>query len=238
MIHKLTQILSPLLKNFYFWYVSKPRHYSYNSIHIIVNPGVFFPGFIKSTRILLNFLDRKDMKSKKVLELGAGSGIVSFLAASKGAIVTAGDINPAAIENINQNVKTTGLHVTTICSDLFVNIKEKEFDYIFINPPFYSQDPQNMKDMAWFCGSKFEFFIALFSQLKQGWFAPAFVYMILSEECDLFKIKQIAGEHQFELIMESKEIRLGEWFYVFRIINQNSKVSNGSDIIIKKKTVT
>jgi release factor glutamine methyltransferase len=221
MIHKLTRILNPLLKKFYFWYVSKPRHYSYNSIHIIVNPGVFFPGFIKSTGILLNFLDKKDLKSKKVLELGAGSGIISLLAASKGAIVTASDINPASIENINLNAKISGLHVTMICSDLFENISENEFDYIIINPPFYPEDPQNLEDVAWFCGRKFEYYVALFSQLKQGWYASSFVYMILSEDCDLFKIKQIAGEHQFELKIEFKEIRMGEWFYIFRIIGQN-----------------
>ena len=162
MIRKLTRILSPVLQKLYFWYVSKPRRYSFKSIQIIVNPGVFYPGFIKSTRILLNYLDKKDLSSKKVLELGAGCGIISILAASKGAIVTASDINPLAVENIHLNAGITQLPVISVISDLLLGIAKIEFDYIIINPPFYAQDPKTISELAWYCGSNFEYYFRLF----------------------------------------------------------------------------
>jgi hypothetical protein len=46
--------------------------------------------------------------------------------------------------------------------------------------------------------------------------------MILSEDCDLKKITQIALAYNFNLIQEYKKVRMGERFYIFRIMPLNS----------------
>jgi release factor glutamine methyltransferase len=172
MINKIIKKFTPLLQKIYLWYSSKTRNYSYKNIKIIVLPGVFYPGFFKSTRIFLKYIEKINLSGKKVLELGAGSGIISILSAMNGAVVTASDINPIAIENINQNAQMNGVQILTIYSDLFSNISEKNFDFIFINPPYYNKEPKNISETAWFCGEQFEFFVKFFEQLKDVWHAP------------------------------------------------------------------
>jgi release factor glutamine methyltransferase len=44
------------------------------------------------------------LKNKHVLELGAGSGLIAIKAAKEGALVTATDINPVAIEYLHKIV--------------------------------------------------------------------------------------------------------------------------------------
>ena len=93
MLHKLLKILTPVLQSLLKLSFPKPRTYRYKAIHVIVEPGVFYPRFVFSTKLLLEFLDERVLSGKKFLELGAGCGIISPLAAHKGATVTASDIN-------------------------------------------------------------------------------------------------------------------------------------------------
>jgi release factor glutamine methyltransferase len=221
MIHRFLKILTPVLQGLLKWYLRKPRPYRHKEIHIIVNPGVFYPRFVFSTKILLEFLDEKDLKGKKFLELGAGCGIISLLAAGKGAEVTASDINPAAIENIKQNAVRNHLELNVIESNLFMKIMERNFDMIVIAPPYYPKMPRNFSEMAWFCGEDFDYFTRLFTQLTPYASSSCEIIMILSEDCDIMKIKEIAGNNGLELLLEKQVKRMGEWNYIFRIRNSN-----------------
>ena len=78
-------------------YLSKTRRYSYKGISLEVPPGVFHPGFFFSTRFLLKYVEEFKFRNREVLELGCGTGLLGIYAASRGAYVTAIDINPAAI---------------------------------------------------------------------------------------------------------------------------------------------
>ena len=49
---------------------------------------------------------------------------------------------------------------------MFDKIEKVNFDYIVINPPYFPKNPKSEKEFAWFCGSDFEYFKKLFSQLK------------------------------------------------------------------------
>ena len=66
-------------------------------------PEVFHPGFFFSTRLLLKLYQTIAIAGKSFLEPGCGSGLISIYAAKKGAIVTATDINPVAIEFLKKN---------------------------------------------------------------------------------------------------------------------------------------
>lgn len=85
-----------------------------------------------------SFLLARNIKVEKnstVLDMGCGSGLISLIAASQGAKVTAADINQQAIENAKHNCKKYGYKINIIKSNLLTNIKGK-FDYIFFNPPY------------------------------------------------------------------------------------------------------
>jgi release factor glutamine methyltransferase len=220
MMHRLLKILTPVLQALLKRYLRKPRPYRYKDLHVTVDPGVFYPRFIFSTRLLLEFLDEKELSGKKFLELGAGCGIISLLAARKGAIVIASDINPAAVENIKKNALRNHLEMNVVESNLFMNIRERNFDMIVIAPPYYPKEPRNFSEMAWFCGKDFDYFENLFTQLTPFAVPSCEIIMILSEDCNIEKIKEIAGRSGF-LFQPLRQVkRMGEWNFIFQIVKE------------------
>lgn len=217
MIRQILRILTPILPPLYKMYFSIPRSFKYDGLRIICRPGVFYPGFIGSTKHFLDYLQKQELTGLKFLELGCGSGIISLLASRKGAVVTASDINPLAVENTMENATLNHLIVTAIQSDLFNDIPDKNFDFIVINPPYYAVDPKDFKEMAWFCGKEYEYFENLFPQLKDIYQPSSMILMNLSEHCNLDRIKEIAGRAGFEFHLMNKEKRMGEWNYIFQI---------------------
>jgi len=211
----IKKITHPILKLGYEIYYYKPRSFWYDGICIKVHPDVFPPHFTISTKILLDFIKDKELNNKTFLELGCGSGIISLLATKKGAKVTATDINTTAIEFLTENAKKNNLELEIIESDLFQSLRNKTFDYIIINPPYYPKKPKNMKENAWFCGNNFEYFEALFQQLKNYLTSSNETFIILSEDCELEKIKAIASRNDitFSLVEEKKVV--GEKNYIF-----------------------
>ena len=209
----LFQVLYPLSQ----LYLSKERHYRYQDIRIKVSPGVFHPGLFLSTKILLKHLEKIDLNNKTLLELGAGTGLISIFAAKQNAIVTATDITSAAITNIKENAENNGVDVKVIQSDLFDNIPVQSFDLIIINPPYFPKDPKDEKECAWFCGSNFQFFNKLFEQVDNYINTSTEVIMILSEDCEIEKIMRIANKNSFDFIEIDKQRVWGEWNYLFNI---------------------
>lgn len=88
-----------------------------------------------------------DIKEKKVLDLGTGCGIIALCAKKKGAKYVIGtDINPKAVQNARENLKTNFKNTKNIkfeISNLFENINEK-FDIIVSNPPFFNFAPTSV----------------------------------------------------------------------------------------------
>ena len=95
--------------------------------------------------------------------------------------------------------------------------KRQQFDYIIINPPYYPKKAQSREEEAWFCGSNFEYFQKLFSTLGNQLKIDSEVYMILSEDCELEKIKEIASEFGFEFNLALETKKWGEANYIFSI---------------------
>jgi len=77
-------------------------------------------------------------KKEKVLEIGTGSGLISILAAKKGAKVVATDINEHAISCALKNSEKNNVPgIDFRAGDLFEPIKKNEkFDLIIFNPPY------------------------------------------------------------------------------------------------------
>ena len=88
----------------------------------LVGPaGVFHPNLYFSSKLLAEHIAGLDLENKGILDIGCGSGILSLVAASKGACVTSVDINPQALEATNENAKRNNLSdcITTYQGNLF-----------------------------------------------------------------------------------------------------------------------
>jgi predicted nicotinamide N-methyase len=82
----------------------------------------------------------QSVAGRKVLDLGAGSGIVAIAAAKAGAAyVTAADINHYAIEAIDLNAAANGVNITPLLADLTPG-SPPEVDIVLVGDLFYDAD--------------------------------------------------------------------------------------------------
>lgn len=211
----LKKIIQPFFKRYYNWYQKKPRKYVYKNVYTIVQPTVFSPKNTISTNVFLDYINVLDLKNKTVLELGCGSGIISIFCASKKAKVVASDINKTAINSLLSVGLEQGYMMQTIVSDLFKNIPKLNFDYIFINPPYYPKKPTNMEEKAWYCGENFEYFEQLFQQLNEN--LSEHTLMILSDDCELNQIQEIAKKNNLKLDSIFTKKLITEKNFIYRI---------------------
>jgi len=216
----------PLYRLWALRYIRRERVFNHAGLQLVVPPGVFHPVVFFSTPIFVSFLQNIDFQRKKVLDVGTGSGLLALFAAQRGAVVTALDINPKAIETARRNAATNGLSLSVVESDLFDKLPPQTFDIVLINPPYYPRPPRDAAERAFFAGENWEYFEKLFRQLPhhlnpsgaQGSFdltpLPSEVWMILSEDCDFEKIKEIAGDYGFRLQVVFEKKKWGERFFV------------------------
>lgn len=188
----LKRLLYPLLRAWYGHYGSREREYRYRGLRLAVLPGVFHPGLFFSTGIMMRFLEKQPIAGLKLLEIGSGSGAVACWAARMGAQVTASDIHSAAVDCTALNARNNGLDIEVVASDLFDQFPARRFDRVAINPPYYPRNPQNDAEKAFFCGENFAFFEKLYRQLPHFLEKDGCVWMILSEDCALETIEQMA----------------------------------------------
>ncbi len=211
---KLNQwFIQPIIKR----RISRASVYEHNGIKLHIPAGVFHPAYFFSTKYLLNTILQLDLKNKLFLELGAGNGLISISAAKHGALVTSSDISEKVIANLKINALPNNCEITCVHSDLFDNIPLQHFDIIAINPPYYPKQARNELEMAWYCGTDFEYFRKLFPQLAAYLSSTTLALMILSEECEIEKIKRIAQQSNLELQHFSQKKIKWEQNFIFSI---------------------
>lgn len=208
-----TRLYKPLLVK----YLSATRSYTYKGIRLVIPPAVFHPGFFFSTRLLLQYIASLPLKNKLFLEPGAGSGLISLYAARQGAIVTATDINPIAVNFLEKNRHINRLHINIIESDLFKHIPKQAFDFIAINPPYYKKQPRSAAEYAWYCGERGEYFQHLFSGLRNYMHSQTIALIVLCDGCDIEMIKEIAQQRGFTLNCMQTKTNLIETNYIFKV---------------------
>jgi release factor glutamine methyltransferase len=218
---KKTALRKKLLNRFWkpvvTFYLKRPRKMRYRGLQLMIIPGVFHPGFFFSSRILADFISGMELKDKKLLDLGCGSGLVALSAARKGAVVTATDISTKAVSCTKDNAVINRLSVEAKRTDLFDGLSGRNFDVIAVNPPYYRKEPRTEADHAWYAGMNYEYFIKFFTQLKDCFGEGTKVFMILSEDCDLELIFSIARSGGFGMHATREYQRAGEKLTLFEI---------------------
>lgn len=203
------QYANYVLKPYLTWYLKKGRWDSIRGFKLLIKPSVFHPRYFFSSIFLFDFVNTLEIKNKHFLEIGCGSGIISLLAHKKNATVTCSDINDAAIEctlhNFKQNFPETNSNFTCIKSDVFNEIPENTFDVLVINPPYFFKDVTEANQLAWNCGKNGEYFVKLFSKLKHYISSESLIYMVLGDNCEIDRIKEIAKQYDFSLKVVKEE---------------------------------
>lgn len=101
--------------------------------------------------LLKSVIEGKDLKEKKCLDMGTGSGIIGKAMACKGGEVVSADIDPEALEKAEENVED--LEIEFVRSDLFENI-DGRFDLIAFNPPYLPGEEGIGRENVWRGGEK------------------------------------------------------------------------------------
>ncbi|WP_435354590.1 methyltransferase [Emticicia sp. SJ17W-69] len=199
--------------------ISKDNWIEFRGLSMLIKKGVFHPLFFFSTKFLIEFLEKESIEEKRILELGAGSGLISFYCESKKkAIVTASDISPIAIDGLKFNRNRLRAKLQIIHSDLFKNIPKQVFDYIIINPPYYPKKAVSEEDFAWYCGENFEYFSSLFVQIEGYFNENSKILMVLSDDCKIERIAEISKPFGFTMILLQSKKFYFEKNFIFRIV--------------------
>lgn len=207
--------IRPFLKHIY---LRSERSTCMFGLQLRTSKNVFHPAFFYSSKIFAAYLlQRDDLRGTKLLDIGAGSGLLSLVAARKGATVTAVDINPLAIEDTTENASKNSIKITAIISNLFEHVHGR-FDFILVNPPYFPKYPQTEADYAWYCGENYEYFEALFCDMPRYIHGKSKVFMILSDVCDVDCILKIAGKNKFTLRVEIEHHLLLEKNTIYQVI--------------------
>jgi release factor glutamine methyltransferase len=128
-----------------------PLTYTINDITIIVNPSVFPPA--TDTKLLVENIHAK--VGERILDLTTGSGLFAIKAGLQGATGLAIDINPAAVNNANQNFKKYNVQMKAIEGNLFEKVPDEQFDQIFANGPFFEGEINDPLDYACYGAQSF-----------------------------------------------------------------------------------
>ena len=153
-----------------------------------VPASVFHPQLFFSSRFLAQYLNELSLDSLNVFEMGCGSGILSIVAASRGARVVCVDINPTAVEATRRNSEINGLghSISAHLGNLFNGIQpQQQFDLILSNPPFYKGRPTDPAAMAWQGGEDYDV-IRSFIEQAPAYLKPTGIMLcVLSSDIDL-----------------------------------------------------
>lgn len=117
--------------------VRAPFHKEYKDIcyQINIEPKMSFgTGHHQTTRMMLEKILDLDVNQKNILDMGCGTGVLSILAAMKGAgNITAIDIDKWAIENTIENAQKNQINKIEVIQGGKDIIADRKFDIILAN---------------------------------------------------------------------------------------------------------
>ena len=199
--------------------IARDRVTTIAGARIEVPVGVFHPGLLfSSTRFVARRLERVSMDGASLLEVGCGAGLLSVLAAKRGARVTALDINATAVECTSANARRNGVVVEAIVSDLFDALAPRPFDIVVVTPPYFQADPIDDAARAWFAGANFEYYRRLFAGIDSFVGPSTLAVMGQGEDSDVVAIGAIAAESGLRLELWASKVLWFDQQKLYRIV--------------------
>lgn len=123
---------------------------NYKDLKIVQDSDGF--KFSLDSVLLANFVSI-NLRSKKILDIGCGNGIISILLSQKTkAFITGVEIQNESYELAQKSVEINGLsdRISIINADikeLYKNIESDSFDVIVSNPPYFSVKDTSLKNL-------------------------------------------------------------------------------------------
>lgn len=118
------------------YYVRGPQHEKNEAFQkeIVINPrNAFGAGHHETTGMMMHFLLNMDVKGKKVIDMGCGTGILGIMAAKEGAESVVGiDIDAFSVENTKENCGLNAVENMEVRLGGAEAIKESDKVHIFI----------------------------------------------------------------------------------------------------------
>lgn len=184
-----------------------------DGLPFIVLPDVFNPKLLRSGEFLAQ-QTRGIAPGSRVLELGCGAGAAAIIAAKRGCLVTAVDINPSAVRCARINALLNNVELTIRHGDLFAPVHNERFDVVLFNPPFYRGSPVDSLDHAWRSNDVMErFAVELASHLTDDGYA--LVVLSSDGEHDTFLANWRASDLDTSVI--AKRDLINETLTVYRL---------------------
>ncbi len=120
-----------------------------------MNKEIYLPR--EDSFFFLEYLEKINLKNKKILDMGTGSGILAKKCFEKNPKkIYAVDINKKAVEKTkNRLEEKQNQDVVVLRSNLFDKIKNIKFDLILFNPPYLPSNENEAKreiEKAWLGG--------------------------------------------------------------------------------------
>ena len=177
-----------------------------------VDPRALIPR--PETELLVEFVLQENLKGKKILDLGTGTGVIaiSLKLEENHAKLFASDLSGAALSLARENASCLGADIEFIQSDLFSNLEEK-FSIIVSNPPYVGEKERASlakelsyePELALFSGADgLDIFWALiqgaYEHLEEG--GKVFLEIGSRQGEAVSKMMEKAGFHQIEVVKD------------------------------------
>jgi release factor glutamine methyltransferase len=207
-----------LLDRFYRAYVarriSRPSSTRFFGHRLATEPQVFHPGYFLSTRILGRSLRSVELRGKRFLDMGTGSGPIAVLAAAAGAVVTAADINPHAVALARENLRRNNLAGEVLESDVFSALEGRTFDIACFNIPFYEGEATTVYDRAFFAGGNLATVRTFATGCARSLAVDGSVIIVFSEDSGHDRVLALFAEAGFTPAQERTTRKFFETFHV------------------------
>ena len=199
----------------------RTRHVRVDDVELEVPPSVFHPGHFITSKMFAAYLRRQDLRGKRVVEVGTGSGILAISAALAGAShVLALDRNPNAVRaaRMNANFNGVGAQSEARVSDLFSALATDEtFDLVISSPPSFAGEPADLADRAWFAGPGYSYLNGLFRSARAHLNDDGEMLLLLSSDTNIALLKAWALEAGFSWQQVAEKSIWVESFVIFRL---------------------
>ena len=190
------------------------------SIDVSESPEVYIPS--DDSYLLLKCVEVSP--GQRLLEMGCGTGLLSLHAAKNGAIVTAVDTNPNAVECAKRNAARNNLKIDAIRSDLFDGV-DGNFDVIAFNPPYLPDERRSTSwlERSWSGGIEGSEIAVRFLQDAWRHLSPGgSIYVILSSLGGLTTVLKSARQRYESEMLEEKHMFF-ESVYAYKLRPRSSQ---------------